>query len=122
MADEGRTGSEATADIEARLGAHLRAARIERSLTQADLADRANVSLGTVKSLERGRGSTVTTLVKVLRALDLTDWVDALAPPEPAFNPLDLLARQRRRPAVRSRVGRPRPRREADDPRPEGRR
>ncbi len=95
--------------LEERLGQNIRATRIARDLSQRELADRANVSLGAVRTLETGRGSTVTTLVKVLRALDRQDWVDALVPPSPAFNPLDLLDAPARRPAPpteRRRVGR----------------
>jgi transcriptional regulator with XRE-family HTH domain len=95
--------------LEERLGGNLRATRLARGLTQGELADRANVSLGAVKSLENGRGSTLTTLVKVVRALDQHAWIDDLRPPARAFNPLDLLEereQRRRRPAARQRVGR----------------
>lgn len=95
--------------LEERLGQNLRATRIAQDLSQRELADRANVSLGAVRTLETGRGSTVTTLVKVLRALDRQDWVDALVPPAPPFNPLDLLDAPHRRPGrptERRRVGR----------------
>lgn len=97
--------------LEERLGQHLRATRIAQDLTQAELADRANVSLGAVKSLENGRGSTITTFVKVVRALDQQSWIDALRPPSRAFNPLDLLEAQEQRPRrslERQRVSRPR--------------
>jgi len=84
-------------EVEERLGQNIRALRLAQDVTQRELADRANVSLGAVKSLERGRGSTVTTLAKVARALGQQAWVDALEPPSRAFNPLDLLeARERR--------------------------
>ena len=83
-------------ELERRLGRLVRARRIAADLTQVQLSDRANVSLGAVKSLETGRGSSVHTLMKVIRALGAEDWLDALAPPdEPRrFNPLDVLAAQ----------------------------
>ena len=39
-------------EITAELGLRLKAVRLSQSLTQADLAERAGVSVGTVKSLE----------------------------------------------------------------------
>jgi len=39
-------------EIIAELGLRLKAVRLSQSLTQADLAERAGVSVGTVKSLE----------------------------------------------------------------------
>ena len=43
-----------TDELEQRLGERLRALRIQRDLTQAELAEAANVSLGALKRLERG--------------------------------------------------------------------
>ena len=88
-----------TDELEQRLGERLRALRIQRDLTQAELAEAANVSLGALKRLERGRGSTTTTLVSVLRALDQERWVDALGPGPTRFNPLDVLDARNKRAA-----------------------
>ncbi len=88
-----------TEELEQRLGERLRALRIQRDLTQAELAEAANVSLGALKRLERGRGSTTTTLVRVLRALDQERWLDALGPAPSRFNPLDVLEARNRRAA-----------------------
>lgn len=86
-----------TDELERRLGERLRALRIQRDLTQAELAAAANVSLGALKRLERGLGSTTTTLVSVLRALDQERWLDALGPAPSRFNPLDVLEARTRR-------------------------
>jgi transcriptional regulator with XRE-family HTH domain len=84
-------------DLERQLGQRVRALRLSARLTQQELADQANVSIGALKHLESGAGSTTTTLVKVLRALGQQDWIATLGPgPEP-FNPLDLLAERRRK-------------------------
>ena len=77
-------------DLEIQLGKGVRSHRLRQGLTQAELAERANVALGALKALEQGRNSTTATLVKVLRALDQTDWLNRLSPPVPAFSPLDL--------------------------------
>jgi transcriptional regulator with XRE-family HTH domain len=100
----------ASEDLERRLGANVRARRIDRQLTQVELADRANVSLSALKNLESGAGANVTTLVKVARALGADEWLDALAPPPPAFDPLALLEQRRKATATapRQRVRHPR--------------
>ena len=83
-------GAPSTEESERALGQHIRGHRIAARLTQVELAERANVSLGTVKNLEQGVGSTISTLVKVLRALGRDDWLHTLAVPPKPFNPLDL--------------------------------
>jgi transcriptional regulator with XRE-family HTH domain len=100
-----------TDELEQRLGERLRALRIQRDLTQAELAESANVSLGALKRLERGLGSTTTTLVSVLRALDQERWLDALGPGPSTFNPLDVLEARTKRAATSSDAPRVRRRR-----------
>lgn len=75
---------------EVQLGHQVRAARLARGLDQAALAARANVSLATVSNLERGRGSTLKTLVTVARALGRTDWLENFAP-EVTVSPMQML-------------------------------
>jgi transcriptional regulator with XRE-family HTH domain len=100
-----------TDELEQRLGERLRALRIRRDLTQAELAEAANVSLGALKRLERGMGSTTTTLVSVLRGLGEEGWVDTLGPGPTRFNPLDVLDARRKREATSSDAPRVRRRR-----------
>lgn len=77
-------------DLETVLGASVRALRIDRRLTQVRLAELANVSVGALKNLESGRGSSTSTLVRVAHALGEDRWLQALTPSESTFNPLDL--------------------------------
>ena len=72
------------------LGAQFRAARIQAGLDQGELAELANISEGAVKSLETGKGSSLKTVIKVLRALDRTDWLRAFAP-ESSVSPIQVL-------------------------------
>ena len=65
-------------EIAATLGLRLKAVRLSQSLTQADLAERAGVSVGTVKSLERTGQSSVASLVRVVQALGLSDHLQPL--------------------------------------------
>ncbi len=70
-------------ELEARVGEQVRTRRLRANRTADDVAAEAGVAPKTVQNLERGRGSSVATLVKVLRALDAEDWLDTLAPDEP---------------------------------------
>lgn len=77
-------------EIELRIGQQVRALRKRKRLTQSELARDANVSVGTIRNLETGAGSTLTTLVSVTRALGRTDWLNELAPPI-SVSPMALL-------------------------------
>jgi transcriptional regulator with XRE-family HTH domain len=90
---------------EERLGEQVRTLRLDAGHDQATLADLADVSVTSVKNLEHGRGSSLRTLVRILRALEATSWLETLAP-TPTVSPIDLL---RTGEAVqRQRVSRPR--------------
>ena len=81
--------------LEISLGESVRAHRIRQRLTQAELADRANVALATLKNLERGKGTSLTTFVKVAHALGLDEWLHRLAPPAQTFSPMAALEARR---------------------------
>lgn len=64
-----------------RLGDDLTAWRKLRSLTAAQVADRAGVSRGVVANLEAGRGATLENTLRVARALGMLDALaEALDP------------------------------------------
>lgn len=93
-------------ELEGQLGARLRELRILKNLDQKSLAERAGVSLNAVKHLESGRGARVASLIKVLRALDRVDWLEALAPTV-SISPMQMLksaSRAPRRARRRARV------------------
>ena|SRR5690606_37298461 len=70
------------------LGARLAKVRLSRNLTQARLAQEAGASLPSIKRLEAGRNSSLDTLLRVLRALDLGDRIlDIL--PNPDVRPVE---------------------------------
>ena len=82
-------------ELETVVGEGVRTLRIDQRLTQMELADRANISVGALKNLEGGRGSSTTTLVKVVHALGQDRWLRSLAPEAATFNPLDLIEPRR---------------------------
>lgn len=106
-------GERTIPEWESRLGAHVRNARIASNLDQQRLSELANVSVGAVSNLERGKGSSLKTLVAVVRALGRTDWLESLAPPV-TVSPLQMLRAKQRSPRTRVRVrgteGKDRPR------------
>jgi transcriptional regulator with XRE-family HTH domain len=84
-------------ELEGQLGAHLRELRILKNLDQKSLAERAGISLNAVKHLESGKGARVTSLIRVLRALDRADWLAALAPTV-SISPMQMLKSAKRTP------------------------
>lgn len=85
------------------VGEQVRAARIARYLDQQHLSGLADVSVGAISNLERGKGSSLKTLVAVVRALDQTDWLEGLAP-EVSVSPMQLLLAKHKSQGPRMRV------------------
>ena len=65
---------------EQRLGGQVRAARVAAKWTRRRLAALANVSVTALSNLERGKGSSLKTLVATVRALGRTDWLQSPGP------------------------------------------
>ena len=86
------------------IGRRVAQTRLERNLLQLELAQRAGVGLATLKRLERGLSVSATSLIRVLRALDLLTALES-AVPEPLPSPVEQLKLRGRR---RKRAGRPR--------------
>ena len=77
-------------ELQATLGERLKRLRLNRNLDQKSTAEKAGISERALRNLEGGHGSTVETMLRVLKALDYLQGIDMLAP-EPSVNPLDLL-------------------------------
>ncbi len=85
------------------LGTRLKQQRLARNLSQQELAARANVSLGTIRHLERAGQVTLESLVKVLMALGL---VEALQPLFLAARPQSIAQMERDARPLRVRASR----------------
>ncbi len=90
-------------EIEAELGERLKKLRVHRNLDQATLAARAGISVRTLRNLESGSGSSLRTLIQVVRTLGREQWFETIAP-IPTINPLMLT----RTAAPRQRASKPR--------------
>lgn len=98
-------GTKRTAEVLAELGHGIKRTRIGQEYSQAALAERAGVGIATLQRVEAGRGGTMETLIKVLRALRRLDALELLLP-EPEVSPLELAKMSGRpRQRVRKRHG-----------------
>lgn len=68
-------------------GERLRDERLNRNMTQEELAERAGVSTATLRSVESGGNPTLRVVLLLLRALGLLDRFDAFLP-APTPSPL----------------------------------
>ena len=86
----------------------MRGLRIARNMDQRTTAEKAGVAEKSIRNLEAGRGSTVETLIRTLKALDYLEGIEMLAP-EPTVDPMALLRSSKPRQRVRRARGPHRP-------------
>jgi transcriptional regulator with XRE-family HTH domain len=67
-------------DWEELIGVRVRRLRLDRDMRQEEVAAQAGLSVPTITRLERGRGSSLQTLIKVLQVLGEESWLEQLAP------------------------------------------
>jgi transcriptional regulator with XRE-family HTH domain len=84
------------------LGEQLQQLRISKNLDQITTAEKAGISEKALRNLEAGRGSTVESLLRVLKALDSLHDLQLIAP-RPSISPLALLRHAKPRRRVRRR-------------------
>jgi transcriptional regulator with XRE-family HTH domain len=93
----------------AELGERMARRRIDLQLTQADVAEQAGIAKRTVERIEAGASAQMSSIIRILRVLELLSELDAIIP-EIAARPMDLLQRKgkvRQRAVSRSRADRP---------------
>jgi ribosome-binding protein aMBF1 (putative translation factor) len=91
------------AELAAELGTRVRDLRVRHRFSQDELAAQAGLGVRAIRDLERGKGSTVESLLKVLKALDSLEGLSYLAP-RPSVDPIALL--KQRAPLTRVRKSR----------------
>ena len=75
------------------IGARISRCRLDLQLTQAAVAEQAGVAKRTVERIEAGASAQVSSLIRILRVLDLLPGLDGMIP-EAGPSPMDLLTRK----------------------------
>ena len=86
------------------IGERLKRYRLNRNLSQKEIAERAGIGLASVARLEDGKGSTLANFIRVLTALDALDSLDAFLP-VPLISPIQLAklhGKERRKASMKS--------------------
>ena len=78
------------------IGETLRRLRIRKGLPLEEIAARANLSPVSVRALELGRGSTLSSMLKVLKAIDETDFLLDWANKSEIISPMQSLRESRK--------------------------
>jgi transcriptional regulator with XRE-family HTH domain len=81
---------------ENKLGETIRRLRIRKGLPLEDVAAKANLSPISVRALELGRGSTISTMLKVLKAIDETGFILDWAEKSVEISPMQALRESRK--------------------------
>jgi len=93
------------------MGARITRCRLDRQLTQADLAEQAGIAKRTVERVEAGASAQMSSMIRIFRVLGLLPNLDHLIP-ETGPSPMDLLKRKRK---VRQRASSQRHAAQADE-------
>jgi len=99
-------GLEPNTAISKELGSRIQRQRINMGKTQAELAEKAGVSLRTLINIESGNECKLSNLFNVLRAENLLGNIQLLVPEE-QINPMDILTLDKERRRVRKKNSEP---------------
>lgn len=83
-------------DVKEGLRARTRQRRLDVNLTQEGLANRANVSFGTLKHFEQTGDVSIDTLISIAFALNAESEFDGLFPPKPYKTIEDVIEKPKR--------------------------
>jgi transcriptional regulator with XRE-family HTH domain len=76
--------------IELEIGKRLKSHRLKKNITQLELANKTGLSRVSISKIERGKGSTLSSLIEILRMLDLLQNIEHLIP-EIEISPIELI-------------------------------
>jgi transcriptional regulator with XRE-family HTH domain len=79
------------------IGLRIAQKRLEQGITQVDVAKQAGVGKRTIERIEAGFDIKLTTLVRILRVLNLSNNLNELIP-ERIISPIDVLKNQKEQP------------------------
>lgn len=85
-------------ELEKALGEDLKVLRLQKNIDRRSLCARAGVSEHALRNLENGHGTTLKTLIRIVKALKREEWFSQIAP-KTSINPLHMVkgATQRQR-------------------------
>lgn len=88
-------------ELEIEVGEQIKNLRLKKNITRATLALQAGCSVSALKNLESGNGSSLRTLIAIVRSLERDDWLRNVAP-GPTISPLTMLKTGQMRQRARS--------------------
>lgn len=77
-------------EFEADIGQQIKSLRLKQNIERTTLAYQAGCSVSALKNLESGNGSSLRTLIAIVRALGREDWLSNVAPMA-TISPLNML-------------------------------
>lgn len=83
-------------ELEATLGENIKVLRLQKNIDRRSLSTQAGVSETALRNLEGGKGATLKTLTRVVKALNKESWLNSLAP-QASINPLHVVRHQQQR-------------------------
>ena len=76
--------------IEILIGERLKQRRLEYNITQEELAKRTGISRVSISKIERGLGMNLSSLIQVMRGLNILENIQHLIP-EPEISPIEII-------------------------------
>ena len=87
-------------ELEQLLGEDIKVLRLQQNTTRKMLCARAGLSENALRNLEGGKGATIKTLIRTLKALERESWLEKIAP-KTSINPLHLVKEKPQRQRAR---------------------
>ena len=87
-------------ELEVVVGEDIKALRLQKNIDRKTLCMRAGVSEHALRNLEGGEGTTLKTLIRILKALKRESWLSQIAP-KTSINPLHLVKDKKQRQRAR---------------------
>ena len=81
-----------SSELQSQLGDSITRLRLQKGVSQTEVAARANIAVTSIVRLEAGKGGNLATFIKVLKALDSASWLNTLAPLI-TVSPMDIVNR-----------------------------
>ena len=80
-------------ELETLLGENLKTLRLQKNIDRRTLCNQAGISENALRHIEGGKGATIKTLVRVIKALSKESWLSHIAP-EISINPLHMIRKK----------------------------